>query len=86
MADNDLVQQDEYEDEDERRRREGPRQQVEITPETQGQEGYGPRFPSGTNTVEAAVGGATADMNDDEIATLRGEARRTDTTVEGDQE
>ena len=85
MADEVVVREDEYEDEDDRRRREGPRQTVSIMPQDLGQEGYGPKFPSGTNSVEAAVGGATADMSDDEVSSLRGEARR-DTTVEGDEE
>ena len=66
--DNDDVEVDERDVEDE-----GPKQTVSVMPQDFGQEGFGPKFPSGTNTVEAALGGATADMTDEQIAVLHGE-------------
>ena len=54
---------------------EGPRQTVSRMPEDTD---LGPHFPSGMNTVEAALAGATAGMSDAEIAQVKGEAAPSD--------
>jgi hypothetical protein len=60
-----------------------PRQTVVMEPG----EGHGPHFPSGTNAVEAALAGATANMSDEQLARLRGEApAMADTTTTPESE
>ena len=50
---------------------EGPKQTVRRMPEDQPD--VGPFFPSGMSAPEAAVAGATANMSDEEVASLKGE-------------
>jgi hypothetical protein len=50
---------------------EGPRQTVRRMPDDQPE--IGPFFPSGMNTVEAALAGATANMTEEQVAALKGE-------------
>ena len=49
---------------------EGPTQTIRRMPEDQPE--TGPYFPSGMSAPEAAVAGATANMSDEEIASLTG--------------
>jgi hypothetical protein len=53
----------------------GPRQTVRRMPgELAGEDvEVGPFFPSGMSAPEAALSGATADLNEDELATVKGE-------------
>ena len=51
---------------------EGPKQTVRRMPEDT-QPDVGPYFPSGMSAPEAAISGATADMSDEEVASLKGE-------------
>jgi hypothetical protein len=51
---------------------EGPRQTVRRMPDDQPD--VGPHFPSGMSAPEAALSGATADMAEEDVALLRGEA------------
>ena len=55
---------------------EGPKQTIRRTPEDQTE--VGPFFPSGMSAPEAAVAGATADMSDEEVASLKGEGDSTE--------
>lgn len=50
---------------------EGPTQTVRRMPDDQPD--VGPYFPSGMNTVEAALAGATSGMSEADIARLKGE-------------
>ena len=50
---------------------EGPKQTVSRMPDEESD--LGPHFPSGMNTVEAAVAGATEGMTDEQVAALKGE-------------
>jgi hypothetical protein len=59
--------------------KEGPTQTISREPvETD----IGPHFPSGMSAPEAAVAGATANMSDAEIASLKGE--KTEATPQKD--
>ena len=50
---------------------EGPKQTVRRMPDDQPD--IGPFFPSGMSAPEAAISGATANLSDEEVASLKGE-------------
>jgi len=50
---------------------EGPKQTISRMP---AEDDIGPHFPSGMNTVEAAISGATEGMTEEAVASLKGEA------------
>lgn len=80
-----VQQQDDGLGVDQRSETEGPRQTVRVEPF---QEDIGPHFPSGMSAPEAAVAGATANMDESQLAKLRGEepASRRGEITEGSEE
>jgi hypothetical protein len=72
------TQVERYEEGDDELEEDGPRQQIRRMPDDEieqalNPEGVGPFFPSGMSAPEAGLAGATANMNDDEVARLHGE-------------
>jgi hypothetical protein len=64
-------------DEETTEEQEGPTQTILREPQ---ENEIGPFFPSGMSAPEAAVAGATANMSEAEIASLKGEKVETETS------